>query len=108
MGAEDREASVFRKLSVEDNIRAVLEMSNLSKSFLIKKMIDDVVAGAVKAVGQPALGHGHAHATGEALPQRAGRHLHAGRQTVLRVPGRQAAPLPESLQLSNLVICAAT
>ncbi len=38
IGYLPQEASVFRKLSVEDNIMAVLEMTNLTKQERIKKM----------------------------------------------------------------------
>ena len=38
IGYLPQEASIFRKLSVEDNILAVLEMTNLSKQEQVKKM----------------------------------------------------------------------
>ena len=61
-------------------------------------------AGARLRVGveQAALapgGHGHAHGVRQALPERAGRRLHPGRQPVLRVPGSEAAPRPVLLEV---------
>ena len=58
-----------------------------------------VVTGLVVARGQVRFGHGHAHAHRKALAQRAGGHFDAGREAVLGMPGRLAAPLPEVLDL---------
>ena len=62
-------------------------------------VVNDFVAGAVEASGQPTLGEGHAHGVGESLPQRAGGDFDAGGEAVFRVTGGLAAPLPELLQL---------
>ena len=65
----------------------------------VREMIDDVEAGAVVTGSQARLRDRHAHAVAESLPQRSGRDLDAGRETALRVPGRDAAPLAELLDL---------
>jgi len=62
-------------------------------------VVNDLVAGAVEAGGQVGLGDGHAHAVGEALPQRAGGGLHAGREAVFGMAWSAAAPLPEVHEL---------
>jgi hypothetical protein len=41
-------------------------------------VVDELVSGAVEALGEEALGHRHAHRVGEALPERPGRDLDAG------------------------------
>ena len=68
--------------------------------------VDEVVeragaGGGVRVVQAPlaAGGHGHADRVAEALPERAGGGLHAGGEPVLRVPGRDAAPGPQRLQV---------
>ena len=48
---------------------------------------------------EPPLGDGHADRVREALAERAGRRLDAGRQAVLRVPRRPRAPLAERLEV---------
>ena len=55
--------------------------------------------GAVELGRQPALGDGHPDGVGEALAERAGRRLDAGRQAVFGVAGRDAAPLAERLEV---------
>ena len=55
-------------------------------------VVHDVVAGLVEALGQPALGQGHAHAVAEALAQRPGGGLDAGSVAVLGVARRRASP----------------
>ena len=62
-------------------------------------VVDDREVRAVEVRGEEALGDGHAHAVGEALAQRAGGRLDAGREAVLGVAGGAAAPLAELLQL---------
>ena len=62
-------------------------------------VIDDLVAGAVELVRQASLGDGHADRVGEALAERAGRRLDAGRQPVFGVARRDAAPLAERLEV---------
>ena len=64
-------------------------------------MIDDFVAGAVEAGGEPTLGQGHPYRVGEALPQRAGGDFHAGSLSQFGMAGGLAAPLPESLKFVN-------
>ena len=58
-----------------------------------------VVAGPVELGGEAALGDGHADRVGEALAERPGRRLDAGRQAVLGMAGRARAPLAERLEL---------
>ena len=55
--------------------------------------------GAVVRGGQVRFGDRQADAVGEALAERAGGQLDAGRQAVLGVAGRLAAPLAEALQV---------
>ena len=57
------------------------------------------VAVAVELGGEPALRDGHADGVREALAERSGRRLDAGRQAVLRVARRAAAPLAERLEV---------
>ena len=54
---------------------------------------------AVELLRQPALGDGHAHGVRQPLAERAGRRLDAGREAVLRVAGRDRAPLAERLDV---------
>ncbi len=65
----------------------------------VSVMVDDLEAGAVVARRQMRLGHRHAHAVAEALAKRPGRHLDAGCEAALGVPGRDASPLAELLDL---------
>ncbi len=60
---------------------------------------DDRHPVAVETRREVALGERHADGGGEALPERPGRGLDAGGESVLRVPRRLRAPLPEALQL---------
>ena len=55
--------------------------------------------GAVVARGQVRLADRHADRVGDALTERPGARLHAGRQVRLRVAGRAAAPLAKAAQL---------
>ncbi len=61
-------------------------------------VVDDVVARAVEALAEEALGDRHADGVGDALAQRTGRDLDAGRVAALGVPGRARAPLAELLR----------
>ena len=56
-------------------------------------------SGLVEPRGEQALGERHADGVGEALAERAGGGLHAGRAAALRVAGRLGAELAEALQL---------
>ena len=58
-------------------------------------VVDHVEAGAVEALRQPSFGQRHAHAVGEALPQRAGGGLDAGGVAGFGMARRLAAPLAE-------------
>ncbi len=62
-------------------------------------MVHHVEAGAVVALGQPALGHGHAHARGEALAQRTRGGLDAGGVAIFGMARGLAPPLAEVFQL---------
>ena len=62
-------------------------------------VVDDRVPGAVELGGQAPLGDGHADRVRDALAERTGRRLDAGRQAVLRMAGRPRAPLPERLEV---------
>ena len=53
----------------------------------------------VELVGEAAFRDGHPDRVGEALAERAGRRLDARGQAVLRVARRDAAPLPERLEV---------
>ena len=55
-------------------------------------MVDDLVIGAVVMLGEPALGDRYPHPVGEALSQRPGGHLHAGRVPALGMAGCLRAP----------------
>ena len=62
-----QESSVFRKMSVEDNIHSVLEMTNLSKKEQIKKvesLLDEFGLQAIRTVSYT---HLRAHETGRNL-----------------------------------------
>ena len=45
------------------------------------------------------LGDGETDGVGDPLPERSGRHLHAGGEVALWMAGRAASPLPECAQL---------
>ena len=64
-------------------------------------VIDDRAVGTVgvELGGESALGDGHADRVGQALAERTGRGFDAGRQAVLRVARRDAAPLAERLEV---------
>ncbi len=62
-------------------------------------MVHHVEAGAVVALGQPALGHSHAHARGKTLAQRTGRGLDARSVAIFRMARCLAPPLAEVFQL---------
>ena len=57
------------------------------------------MSGPVVALGEEPLGDRHADAVGEALAERPGRRLDAGRVPELGVAGRARAPLAELLQV---------
>ncbi len=61
--------------------------------------VHQVETRAVVARGQPALRHGHAHAGGQPLAQRAGGGLHAAGLAELRVTGAAAVELAELLDV---------
>jgi hypothetical protein len=61
-------------------------------------MIDDRLVAVVDRA-EVRLGHRHPDRVREALAERAGRGLDAGRVMVLRVSGRAAAQLPERAQI---------
>ena len=73
--------------------------------------VDAVVLDlAAVALAQEALGDRHADAVAEALAERAGRDLDAGRDVdavALRVAGRERAPLAEALDLVQRQVVAA-
>src|SRR5262249_61153610 len=56
---------------------------------------EDLEVGAIVAVREPRLGDGHAHAGGDALPERSGRGLHSRNQVVLGMTWSLAAELAE-------------
>ncbi len=65
----------------------------------VRVVIDDVVAGAVEAGGEHALGEREADARGDALAERAGGRLDPGRVAVLGVAGGRRAELAEVLEV---------
>jgi hypothetical protein len=65
----------------------------------VDMVVDDLLARAVVALGEEALGHRHPHGVADALAERAGRRLDARREEVLRMPRRDRAPLAELLEL---------
>jgi hypothetical protein len=65
----------------------------------VSVVVDDLVAVAVEFGRQQLLGERHAHRVGDALAQRAGGGLDAGRVADLGVAGRLAVQLAEVLQL---------
>ena len=58
-------------------------------------MVDDRIIRFVELRSQMCFCHGHADGHGNALPQRAGGSVNAGRMTDFWMSGRQAAPLAE-------------
>ena len=61
----------------------------------VRVVVHHVVAGAVEAHGQPALGERHPNGVRDALAERSGRGLDAGRVPQLGMPRRERSPLPE-------------
>src|SRR6516164_6970999 len=66
----------------------------------IDVVAEDLEVGAIVAVGEPRLGDGHAHAGGNALPERTGRGLDSRDQMVLGMTWGLAAELTE---VTNIV-----
>ena len=64
-------------------------------------VVDDVVAVAIELGGEQLLGERHADRVGEALAERAGRRLDAGRDADLRMARRLAVQLAEVAQLAK-------
>ena len=64
------------------------------------------VVGPVELGRQPPLGDGHPDGVGEALAERAGRRLDAGRQAVLGMARRPRAPLAERLEVVEVEVVA--
>ena len=62
----------------------------------IDVVVEDLEAGPVVAVGEPLLGDGHAHARGDALPERTGGGLDARDPVVLGVTRGLAVELAEA------------
>ena len=65
----------------------------------VRVVIDDVVAGAVEAGGEHALGEREPDAHGDALAERAGRRLDPRRVAVLGMAGGRRAELAEVLEV---------
>ena len=65
-------------------------------------VVDDLVAVAVEARGEHALGQRHADRVGDALAERPGGHLDARGVPVLGVPGGGRAELAEALEVFEL------
>ena len=65
----------------------------------VRVVIDDLVAVAVEARGEHALGERHADGGRDALAERAGRRLDPGRVAVLGVAGGRRAELAEVLEV---------
>src|SRR5262249_47446817 len=61
----------------------------------IDVVAEDLEVGTIVAVGEPPLGDGHAHAGGDALPERSGRGLDSRDQMVLGMTWSLAAELAE-------------
>src|ERR1700733_490388 len=70
-------------------------------------MVDELVAGAVEALGEEALGQRHADGVADALPERSRCHLYARREPALWMPGRARAPLAELLKVVEAKVVAA-
>jgi hypothetical protein len=62
-------------------------------------VIDDTMPGPVELRGEPPLGDRHPDGVREALAERPGGRLDAGRQAPFRMSGRDRAPLAERLQV---------
>src|SRR5262245_26748255 len=62
----------------------------------VHAVVDDLVVRTVEQLGEEALGDAEADAVREALPERPGRHLDAGRVVYLRVARRERVPLAEA------------
>src|SRR5262245_63733483 len=69
-------------------------------------MVDDRLARAVEPMREMTLGDRHADGVRDALPQWAGRRLHAGRQPELRMPGGLRTPLAEAPDLREREVVA--
>ena len=65
----------------------------------VRPVVDDRAVRPVELVGEPALRDGHPDRVREALAERSGRRLDAGRQAVLGVARGDAAPLAERLEV---------
>src|SRR4051812_19227237 len=65
----------------------------------IGAVAEDIVFRTVVSRCQMGFGDGHPERVTEALAERAGRGFDPRGQMALRVPGRQAPPLPEALKL---------
>jgi hypothetical protein len=70
-------------------------------------VVDDLVPGAVEAVGEEALGDGEADGIGEARAERTGGRFDARGDEVLGVPGGARLPLAELLQVVEAEVVAA-
>ena len=73
----------------------------------IAVVIDDAVARPVELVAQQLLGQRHAHRIGDALAERPGGGLHAGRETHLGMPRCLAVQLAETPELVDRQVVAA-
>src|ERR1041385_7826574 len=62
-------------------------------------MVEDIESRLVVARGEKRLRDARAHAVAEALAERTGRHLDAGRELALGMARRDALPLAEMLDL---------
>ena len=69
-------------------------------------VVDDLVVGAVVALGEVALRDRHADAVREPLAERPRRRLDPRRQEVLGMPRRDRAPLAEALELLHRQVVA--
>src|SRR5690349_6541758 len=65
----------------------------------VSEMIDDIETLAVVTRRQMRLCHRHSDAVTEALAERSGGHLDAGRESALGVTGSDTAPLAKLLDL---------
>ena len=65
----------------------------------VDAVVDQRMVGAVELGREAAFGDRHADPVGEALAERTGRRLDAGRQAVFGMAGRARAPLAERLQV---------
>ena len=62
-------------------------------------IVEHLEIGLVVMGGQPLAGHRHADGGGDAIAQRAGRRLNAGRPAIFRVAGAAAIDLAEALDV---------